>query len=83
MKGTRSETEVARKMLVGRVLRIFEDPISRENLEGHARIVKVFNYDSGAGSHYGLADCEVQFLFEPETFRRQIRFDDKSEEAKP
>ena len=75
------DLSVARKMLKGRVVEVFEDPITRLKSEGTATIVNVTFYDAGAGSDYGLARCMVRFMDEATPYLRTIRFPLPGEES--
>jgi len=54
---------------IGDSVLIYEDPITKKNLEGEAKIVKIHRQDDM------MADCDVEFIEfdEPqEIYRRQI-----------
>ena len=57
---------------IGDRVEIFQDPLTRLNLEGFAVIKRIVSFDVGTWNGYKLMDCIVKFDNDFSTYRRQI-----------
>jgi len=52
-----------KQVTVGSVVKIYQQPMSRENCEGKAKIIRIYDPSRADGFLY----CKVRFVDEPET----------------